>query len=617
MRHPPRLCGIAAIALIAAALQGCGGGSGDSSTHTAVASTSAGSGTSQTATTQATQGLPVIVDPHGQVRGVQAVAGSTVPSPGCYSSSVPRRMTRTQFINALTDWAATLISDSGLPGRIQTMVLTQAQFPQDASINPDTARHQGYYRLDPTVADRQVSGIYSVAQSLASDLASTDARAATVLGNCTGTACMTAFIQKAGRVLFRRPMTSAEVAVYTGVAAGASDRNAVTKVLATMIASPQSYYLIEYGATGGDPNAACVSLTAQELASRLSLHLWDTIPDASLIADADSGALLQPAVYAKQVSRLLADPRADTAMRSFFRQWLRLDDLAPLDGSVGDPAFKTFAAGFQPLSTSTEAAIDEVLDAVSYVSAQNGSLQQVVTDRHSFARTADIASLVNTPVWSGSGTPPVFTEPSRVGLVTRVAFVATGSSSTTLPIQRGIKILGALTCQGLPPPAMNQTNAQADLSGVLTTRVRTERVTQMDGTTCVDCHKAVINPWGFVFEGFDALGRVRQNETVLDANGNVLGTLPINTAVTAGLGALASKPMSTAAQAQQYALDSGQIEGCFAKNYFRYAFGRADVPSDAQVIESVRVQAANGGNLKSLFASIVTRPEFMTLQRPQ
>ena len=164
---------------------------------------------------------------------------------------------------------------------------------------------------------------------------------------------------------------------------------------------------------------------------------------------------------------------------------------------------------------------------------------------------------------------------------------------------------------------MNQTNMAADLSGILSTRERTERVTQMEGTACIGCHKEVINPWGFVFEGFDALGRVRRTEVVRSDTGTALGEKAIDASVVTGLGSLATQPMSTAAQAQQYVLESGEFEHCFARNYFRYAFGRTDVASDAEVIETVRKQAVNGANLRSLFASIVTRDEFKSIQRPQ
>lgn len=602
-------------AALAALLAGCGGRLDGGAPLIQTSSTDSKATAAGANPSKFTMTMPV--DPHATVKALAATpAAGAVPSPGCYSASFPRRLTRAQFVNALADWSAALINDAALPARIQTLVLDTAQFPLDASINPESSRHQGYYRLDPTVASRQVSSIYTVAQTLAADMASSDARAATLLGNCTGTACMQAFVRKAGRILFRQPLTDAEVAVYTKAAGGATDRAAVTKVLATMIASPQAYFIVERGDNSADGAASCVPLTAHELAARLSLHLWDTIPDAALRADADSGALLQPSVYASQVKRLMADARADNGLRSFFRQWLELDDLAPMNGKVGDPKFDAFAGNFKPLPTTRDAAINELLDMVSYVAARNGSLQQVVTDRHSFARTPDIAALYNTPVWNGTGTPPLFTETERVGLMTRIAVLVNGSSDTTLPIQRGAKVLRSLTCQALPPPAMNQTNAAADLSGVLTTRQRTERITEMRGTACIDCHAGVINPWGFVHEGFDALGRVRRSEIVRNDAGAVLGDKPLDTTAVVKLATLQARSVSTVAQAQQYVLESGEVERCFARNYFRYAFGRADVASDADVIESVRSQAANGANLRSLFASVVTRDEFKSIKRP-
>jgi len=49
----------------------------------------------------------------------------------------------------------------------------------------------------------------------------------------------------------------------------------------------------------------------------------------------------------------------------------------------------------------------------------------------------------------------------------------------------------------------------------------------------------------------------------------------------------------------------------------RYSFGRADTPADSALIESLRQQAANGANLRSLFAAVALRTEFTTIQRLQ
>ncbi|WP_341886894.1 DUF1592 domain-containing protein [Variovorax sp. YR752] len=555
-------------------------------------------------------------DPHGQDPGsAPAPATAIKPSPGCYAAGSPRRLSRTQFVNALTDVSRSLTGGDGtVAARVSALVVDQAQFPPDQAINPDSARHQGYERIDQALNARQAAAIHASAKAIAAELSADPTRLSTMLGGCSGTPeCLDAFIRRAGRLLFRQPLSDAEVAVYRAAAGGATTAAAITKVLATMIASPKTYFVLERGQTVDD-GMSCAPLTAHELATRLALHLWDSVPDAALNAAADDGTLLDPAVYSAQISRMLGDAKADRAMRGFFRQWFRLDELVALDGKVGNARFDAFAAGYKPLASSRDAAITEVLDMVSYLAANNGSLQQVLTDRHSFARTEDIATLYKTPVWAGgSAAPPLFTEAARVGLLTRIGLMANGASDTTLPIQRASRILGGLTCQSLPPPVMDQSNKAADLSGVLSTRERTERITQMDGTSCVGCHKTVLNPWGFVFEGFDALGRVRSSETVRDDGGAVLGEKAVDTAVTAKLDGIAARPLNHAAEAQQYVLDSGAFERCFARHQVRYAFGRAETEDDAELIESLRVQAANGTNLRSLFALIAQRPEFKSI----
>ena len=557
-------------------------------------------------------------DPHGQEAApAPATSTSVKPSPGCFTSSSPRRLTRSQFVNLLTDISRDLAGgDTAVAGRVAGIVIDQAQFPPDQPINPDSARHKGYERIDQALNSRQASAIHASAKAIAGGLTADATQLSTLLGGCSGTPeCLDAFIRRAGRLLFRQPLSEAEVAVYRGAAGGATSASAVAKVLATMIASPKVFFVLERG-QAVDAGTRCAPLTAHELAARLALHLWESAPDAVLNAAADDGSLLQPAVYTAQVTRMLADARAERAMRGFFRQWFRLDELVALDGKAGTAKFDAFAAGYKPLPGSRDAAVTEVLDMVSWVAANNGSLQQVLTDRHAFARTEDIAALYKTPVWAGgTAPPPLFTEAARVGLLTRIGLMANGASDTTLPIQRASRILGGLTCQALPPPVMDQSNKAADLSGVLSTRERTERITQMDGTSCVGCHKTVLNPWGFVFEGFDALGRVRSTERVLDDAGALLGEKPVDTAVTAKLDGMAARPLAHAAEAQQYVLDSGAFERCFARNQVRYAFGRADTDDDGEIVESLRAQAANGANLRSLFAAIVQRPEFKSIAR--
>lgn len=594
---------VAAVCAAAALAAGCGGGD--------KAAPAGGGRAPAAAPVVATPGM----DPHAQVNAV-AAAELPAATTGCAPAGPPRRLTRRQLIATLGDAVTGLTGEPALVAGLATLVVDTAQFPPDTMVNPDSARHTGYERLDVALSSRQFGALKKIAEQVSADVTADPARVARLFGPGDATTAVTAFVRRAGRLLFRAPLSDAEVAVYRAAAGGATTPAAMRKVLATMLLSPRFYLAVEQGQPVAADAGGCVPLTAHELAARLSLHFWDTGPDAALAAAADDGTLLDPAVLQAQVRRLVDDPRADGPLRRFFEQWFRLPELVPMDGRVGNARFDAFAGSFRPLPTTRDAAVNEVLDMVSWLAGRDGSLQQVLTDRHSFARTADIAALYGTPVWDGTSTPPLFTDPLRVGLLTRIGIVANGASDTTLPIQRGIRVLSALTCQTLPPPAMNQTNTKADLTGVLTTRQRTERVTQMPDTSCVGCHLAQINPWGFVFERFDALGRTRATEVVRDDSGRALGEKPVDTAAVAVLSGLPARAIATPAEAQQYVLDSGHFERCFAKNYVRYAFGRNDGPTDADLIDALRREALAGTNLKRLMAAVALRREFTTIAKP-
>lgn len=594
-------------AVVVAALAACGGGGSDGPP-------AAGGGSGRVNVVTAVYGPGM--DPHAQVQAVAPADSGPGHFPGCHAAGSPRRLTRTQLINSLADTIQQLTGEAALAATVEPTVLEQAQFPPDTLVDPDSTRHMGYERLDTALTARQVSALHQTAGTLAKAITADGARVTRLLGNCgtDANACMASFSRRAGRLFFRRPMSNAEVSVYVAAAGGAMTPEAMTKVLATMMASASFYLRVELGQAGSG-DGQCAALTSHELASRLSYHFWDTVPDAALAAAADDGTLADPAVYEAQVARMVADPRADASTRRFFGRWFKLEELVAMNGKVGNARFDAFAGSYKPLSTTRDAAINEVLDMVSWVASRDGSLQQLLTDRHSFARTADVAALYNTPVWDGKSTPPLFPEADRVGLTTRIAMIANGSSDTTLPIRRGIRVLNALTCQTLPPPAMDQSNAKADLSGVLTTRQRTERVTQMEGTSCVGCHVAQINPFGFVFERFDALGRVRQTEVVRDDAGATLGEKPIDTAAVALLAGIPARAIATAGEAQQMILDSGAFEQCFARNYTRYTFGRAETAADAELIAALRQQAASGTNIRRLMASIALRKEFQMIAK--
>ncbi len=65
-------------------------------------------------------------------------------------------------------------------------------------------------------------------------------------------------------------------------------------------------------------------LDSFSLASRLSYFLWKSLPDAELLDSAYIRALNTDVELARQVDRMLEDPRSQRFINDFVGQWLRL-----------------------------------------------------------------------------------------------------------------------------------------------------------------------------------------------------------------------------------------------------------------------------------------------------
>src|SRR5262249_23815428 len=151
----------------------------------------------------------------------------------------------------------------------------------------------------------------------------------------------------------------------------------------TALESPRFLYRFESGMP--DPTAPGVAkLDDYEVASRLSYLLWGSMPDDTLIAAADAGALGTPDQVAQQARRMLGDPKARDMVQNFHDQWLGLDALQTADKDAMaypkyTPALKaTWKAETMAFVT------DVVLD-------QNGTLDTLLTAPYTMMN-ADVAS---------------------------------------------------------------------------------------------------------------------------------------------------------------------------------------------------------------------------------
>ena len=100
-------------------------------------------------------------------------------------------------------------------------------------------------------------------------------------------------------------------------------------------------------------------------------------------------------------------------------------------------------------------------------------------------------------------------DPSRrAGLLTQLGFLSKNATrSGSDPVHRGLAVVRQLLCDEPDPPPM-MFELPAPVAG-LTTREVYERATVCGGS----CHADLINPPGFAFEAFDAVGRFRTTES--------------------------------------------------------------------------------------------------------
>jgi hypothetical protein len=171
---------------------------------------------------------------------------------------------------------------------------------------------------------------------------------------------------------------------------------------------------------------------------------------------------------------------------------------------------------------------------------------------------------------------------------------------------KGVFIRMGLMCESIPPPPPNAAAmlAQAHMGG--TTRETIEGLTQVSGSSCAGCHATLINPLGFATEGFDALGRARTTERMYAADGSLVSDNPIDSHVVPNI-----IPGDTAEADDAVALtrlldESGRVQSCLAREYFRFTFQRTETPAtDGCALADIEQSALTNDSLVHVFARAV------------
>lgn len=441
-----------------------------------------------------------------------------------------------------------------------------------------------------------VEAYHTLAHDLASQLSSDPALLPAVIG-CdpaltTESICREQLMSELVPRIFRAPLgdevrEQMDAAFALGEELGGNFASGVRAVLELALQSPEFLYRVEFGEAAPDVGASMGRPLPHEMAARLSFFLRGAAPDAALSKAAELGQLRTKAQIAEQARRLLTAPDARDVIRHFYLQHLGL--LAP--DLAARPGLGTHLA--ELMIRETGAFIDDV----TFQGA--GDLNALLTAPFTWVN-GPLALHYGIPGVTGDAFEKVALDPTRrAGLLTQGTFLASASSAgSSNPSQRGGWVRRNLLCTPLPLPHPGADSALPPASG-LTTRESFEQA-NLTSVTCAACH-GYIDPIGFAFEHYDALGQFRETEAgkPIDASGEITDTDAQGSFV--GALELASR-----------LANSVDVQNCYADDWLSFAYGRSQVPEDACSREALQAAfAAEKGNVLELLVAVTQTDGFL------
>lgn len=472
--------------------------------------------------------------------------------------AVLRRLTHSQYNNTVRD----LLGDQTAPAN---------QFPPEDFVNGFKDQYDGQ-NLSPLLAEA-----YSTA---AEKLARNAFRNGDTHGliPCKASAqCRDKFIRGFGLRAFRRPLDAGEVKRYATLFAREADfLKGAQLVVEAMLQSPNFLFRLDDTSNSGwKPYAT---------ASRLSYAVWDSMPDADLMNAAARGELATPTSFEKMARRMLLDRRAHQALDEYVSQWLRFDRI--LTSSRDRRRYPKFSR--ETAVAMTEEARQFVGDLVW----NDRNFMDAFTANYGFVN-ADLAAIYSVPAPAREFERVEFpAESERAGLLGQVLFLALAAKPDDTSLTgRGLFVREQFLCQHVPPPPAG-VNTNLLPSTEAHPQTNRDRMSEhVSNPTCATCHN-LIDPIGFGFEKFDAVGARRDKyELLFSAGYHGGGKRPPPKKVELDMdtdGFVAGIPNSrfrSPRELGEVLAKTLQCQECIVKQYFRYVSGRMETPADYPVIQ--------------------------------
>jgi hypothetical protein len=400
----------------------------------------------------------------------------------------------------------------------------------------------------------------------------------------------------------RRPLTNAERnqlrSFYAEIARQPEYgvAQAVRASLIRLLVSPHFIYRMATPPTGDSVNP----LSDLAIASRLSYFLWSSMPDAVLLAAAESSSLQDESALRAHTQRMLKDPKVSEFALEFFGQWLGHRDFLSQE-SVNREVFPDFDDELR------QSMFDEPTRVITHLIQNDRPVTELLSSDTTFV-DARLARHYGIPFSqpAGEGLDDSWArvdglnEKGRGGLLGMAVFLAKNSQpERTSPVKRGFWVFHKLLGQHIPAPPADVAvlpKSETDTNGKT---IRELLKLHTDDAKCARCHVR-FDPIGLAMEGFDATGKARIKD---------LAGRPVDNVVHLPNGKEAHGVPEFAEYLATHRRD--EFVRTLSRKFLGYALGRSLLLSDQPLLEKMETNLKqNDYRFSSLFETVVLSPQF-------
>lgn len=401
-------------------------------------------------------------------------------------------------------------------------------------------------------------------------------------------ACVSPLVQEYGLKLWRRPLSSTETDDFNTALTGfGNNEEKLEFVFNALLMSSNFLFRSEIGGDAGNLQ----ELDNYELVSLLSYALWNSGPDDTLLALAGQASPITEQQLGEQVERMFDDPRTEDTFVEIYKDYLKLDLV--LSREKAD-SYNFSEAVREDILASAEMMLKSKLSG-------SGDFMDVFAGSEYFINDV-IAPFFNTSATQGTLEQTALDGTERYGILNHPAFLAVHSTLDKSGIvKRGVFTLEQLLCMELPKPPDNvmSTPVPDGLDPETTSERELLQITHSAQAACTGCH-VTIDPAGFGFENFDAVGRYRTVEkevVTIDAS----GSLDVGDSIL---------EYDNSAQYSQALSQSNAMRQCVSRRFLEHYLGQDLQKNSCEFQKFSNLIENSNGSVKDLILALVQLESF-------